>query len=134
MKHLSKRIVTTLTIILLFAFSTQNFSQLKNSVNPSKWDRYVANLRNGINSENIGLKKSAIQFTCFYNIKENIPLLVRKYNEEKNQEIKDFIALSLYIIGDSSALKQINLTEESILNKISVNMFVEIYKYNIENE
>lgn len=129
MKQTSKKFVTVFTVILLFAFSTQNFSQLRNTVEKTKYDNYVGNLKNGINSDNLGLKICAIQFTALYQISENAELLVSKYKVEKNKDMKNLIAFALYIIGDEKALEEINVDEKSILENISLNMLVDIYKF-----
>lgn len=128
MKQTSKKFVTVFTVILLFAFSTQNFAQLRDTVEKVKYDRYVGNLKNGINSNNNGLKICAIKFTALYQISENAQLLVSKYKVEKNEDIKNLIAFALYMIGDQKALEQINVDEKSLLKNISLNMIVDIYK------
>ncbi len=74
MKQTSQKIAVMLTVIAMFIFADQNFSQIRELTDSSKYSNYVGNLRNGINSDNVGLKVNAIQFTGIYQIVENEPL------------------------------------------------------------
>ena len=128
MRQTSQKFVVVLTVLLMVTFTSQSFSQIKEHISTEAYAKYVGNLQSGINSDNVGLKISAIQFTGLYQVTENTSLLIAKYKEEKDQNIKNLIAISLFLIGDSEALLKIGLTENSILNNISLSMLAEMYK------
>ncbi len=128
MRQTSQKIVVVLTVLLMVAFTSQSFSQIRDHISSEAYAKYVGNLQNGINSDNVGLKISAIQFTGIYQITENSSLLVKKYKEEKDPKIKSLIAISLFMLGDSEALTKIEFDEKSILNNKSLSMLAEMYK------
>jgi hypothetical protein len=128
MKQTSQKFVVALTVLLMVAFTSQSFSQIKDRMSAKQYANAVANLQIGINSDNVGLKISTIQFTGIYKVTENTSLLVAKYTEEKDPDIKNLIAISLYMLGDSEALAKIGLNKKSILNNISLGMLAEMYK------
>jgi len=134
MKQTSIKIVVVLTVLAMVTLTSQNFSQVRDLTTSSKYSDFVGNLKNGINSDNDGLKVDAIQFTGIYQIVENESLLIEKYKEEKNPNIKNLIAVSLFMVGDSLALSKIGLSEKSILNNISLSMLVEMYKVKSERK
>ena len=128
MRQTSQKIVAVLTVLLMVTFTSQSFSQIRDHVSSETYARYVGNLQNGINSDNVGLKIRSIQFTGIYQITENSSLLVKKYKEEKDPKIKSLIAISLIMLGDSEALTKIDFDEKSILENISLSMLAEMYK------
>jgi hypothetical protein len=134
MKQTSIKIVVVLTVLAMVTLTSQNFSQVRDLTTSSKYSDFVGNLKSGINSDNDGLKVDAIQFTGIYQIVENESLLIEKYKEEKNPNIKNLIAVSLFMVGDSLALSKIGLSEKSILNNISLSMLVEMYKVKSERK
>ena len=134
MKQTSLKIVVVLTVLAMVTLTSQNFSQVRELVASSKYSEFVGNLKNGINSDNVGLKVNAIQFTGIYQIVENESLLIEKYKEEKDPNIRNLIAVSLFMVGDSVALSKIGLTEKNILNNISLTMLVEMYKVRSERK
>jgi len=134
MKQTSIKIVVVLTVLAMVTLTSQNFSQVRDLTTSSKYSDFVGNLKSGINSDNDGLKVDAIQFTGIYQIVENESLLIEKYKEEKNPNIKNLIAVSLFMVGDSLALSKIGLSEKSILNNISLSMLVEMYKVRSERK
>ena len=133
MKQTSQKIAVILTVIAMFIFAEQNFSQIRELTDSSKYSNYVGNLRNGINSDNVGLKVNAIQFTGIYQIVENEPLLVEKYKQENDPNIQNLIAISLFMLGDSESLSKIGLDKKSILNDTSLSILMEMYKIKSEN-
>ena len=128
MRQTSQKFVIVLTVLLMVAFTSQSFSQIKEHISSEAYAKYVGNLQSGINSDNIGLKISAIQFTGIYQITENSALLLKKYKEEKNPKIKSLIAISLFMLGDSEALAKIDFDEKSILKSTSLSMIAEMLK------
>jgi len=134
MKQTSQKFVVVLTVLLMVVFTSQSFSQIKEEVSAKQYSNMVANLQNGINSDNVGLKICTIQYTGIYKITENASLLVSKYKEEKDPDIKNLIAISLFMLGDSEALAQIGLDRKSILNNISLSMLAQMYEVSSEIE
>ena len=134
MKQTSQKFVVVLTVLLMVAITSQSFSQIKEHVSAKQYAIMVGNLQNGINSDNVGLKRSTIQFSGIYKVTENASLLVSKYKEEKDPDIKNLIAISLFMLGDSEALAQIGLDRKSILNNISLSMLAQMYKVSSEIE
>lgn len=128
MKQSSQKIVVVLTVLLMVVFTSQSFSQIREHISSEEYAMYVGNLQNGINSDNVGLKISAIQFTGLYQVTENTALLISKYKEENDQNIKNLITISLFLLGDSEALIEIGLNEKSMLNNISLSMLADMYK------
>jgi hypothetical protein len=72
-----------------------------------KFYDFKANLSVAIQSENDGLRKSAIYLAGFYSLKEVVPVLVNQLEKEKNSDIKILIALTLYRIGDLSGMEAV---------------------------
>lgn len=134
MKQKTQKIVAVLTVLLMVIFASQSFSQVREHVSASEYAKYVGNLQNGINSDNVGLKINAIQFTGIYQITENSSLLIKKHKEEKDLNIKNIIAISLYMLGDPEALAKIGLDEKSILKNISLSMLAEMYNVKSESK
>ena len=134
MKQTTQKFVAVLTVLFMVAFTSQSYSQLREHVPSSEYAKYVGNLQNGINSDNVGLKINAIQFTGIYQITENLSLLISKYKEEKDQNIKNIIAISLYMLEDPEALAKIGLDEKSILKNISLSMLAKMYKVKSESK
>ena len=64
----------------------------------------VENLKVGIKSDNIGLKKSSIYFAGYYRIAETVPALTEELKKETDPRTKILIALVLYKIGDGKGL------------------------------
>ena len=128
MRQTSQKFVVVLTVLLMVAFTSQSFSQIREHISSEAYAKYVGNLQSGINSDNVGLKISAIQFTGIYQVTENSALLVKKYKEEKDPKIKSLIAISLFMLGDSEALTKIDFDEKSVLKNTSLSILAEMYK------
>ena len=69
----------------------------------------IENLKNGIKSDNTGLKKSAIYFAGYYRVSETVPALTEVVKSENEPGTRILIALVLYRIGDE---KGINLVRD----------------------
>lgn len=67
----------------------------------------IANLNNGIKSENLGLRKSSIQLVGKRVVSECAETLVEQFNKEENPELRILIVRSLYIIGNEDYLEKI---------------------------
>jgi hypothetical protein len=79
--------------------------------NPAEHDPkdkcFIENLKNGIKSDNTGLKKSAIYFAGYYRVSETIPALVEIEMKETEPGTRILIALVLYRIGDEKGISLI---------------------------
>ncbi|MFH0736650.1 MAG: HEAT repeat domain-containing protein [bacterium] len=79
-------------------------------------NRHVKTLLCGINSSNMGLRKSSIYFAGKYKIEEAIEPLSKQLLKEKDETIKYLIVISLSKIGSEKSLeviKQMCKTEKS---------------------
>jgi len=64
----------------------------------------IENLKNGIKSDNEGLKKCAIYFAGYYRVSETVPTLAEVVKKETQPSTKILIALVLYRIGDERGI------------------------------
>lgn len=67
----------------------------------------IPNLKQAVQSENTGLKKSAIYMAGKYKIAEMVEPLVNQLAKEDDDNVKVLIALSLYEIGDEKGIDAI---------------------------
>jgi HEAT repeat protein len=72
-----------------------------------KQKRMIGNLLNGINSDNEGLKRSAIYYAGKYKVDEAVDALVEQLEAETSTENKYLISLSLYLIGDNKGIEAV---------------------------
>ena len=64
----------------------------------------IENLKVGIKSDNMGLKKSAIYYAGYYRINETVPALTEQIKKEADPKTRILIALVLYRIGDEKSI------------------------------
>jgi len=88
-----------LTAAVLFA------QEPKSQTNFAKND--IANLVNGINSENTGLKRSAVYMAGKYGVYETTDALIEKLKSEKSAKDRILIALALYKIGNQKGYEAV---------------------------
>jgi len=89
--------------VILFAVL---FLSLGNIVNAQQLNEYaIKNLKAGINSENPGLRKSAIYFAGKYKVTVLAEELIKQYSKENDYQIRKLIALSLFKIADESGME-----------------------------
>ncbi len=62
----------------------------------------------GIQSENIGLKKSSIYFAGKYLLQDASPCLIEEFKKADDESIAVIIVWSLYRIGDQEYLENLN--------------------------
>jgi len=70
-------------------------------------DTAISNLRIGITSENLGLRKSAVYFAGKYEVDEVLLDLMGQLDKEDNASVRILIAHSLYKIADSRGIYRI---------------------------
>ncbi len=95
-----KKIFSTLILVTFLSGSLlANSNGIKTYSNSS-----VENLKVGIKSDNVGLKKSAVYLAGKYKIKATTEALINQLEDEENTSIKKLIIMSLYEINiDSSS-------------------------------
>lgn len=115
------------TLLLLSGLGSQITAQ-SNSISDLTKNTYALdNLKAGINSDNIGVRKSSIYFTGKYKIKEVVDCLTERLEEENEPSIRLLIAYSLYEINDDEgmeAVKQLSLKDKnSEVKRMSYNLY-----------
>jgi hypothetical protein len=68
----------------------------------------LKNYAHGIESENPGLRKSAIYIAGVYRINGLVNTLIKQFTKEKDNDVKVMIALALYMIGDDKGITAID--------------------------
>ncbi len=96
--------VVTVIFAIGLIFSVYTHGQTK--LTPKQ--QAVGNLINALNSENDGLRKSAIYLAGKNKIKEVADVLVGRLTKEKDAGMKILIALSLYNIGDVRGMETVH--------------------------
>jgi HEAT repeat protein len=67
-------------------------------------DIAIKNYSKGIESENAGLRKSAVYMAGAYRITGLVKTLLKQFSKEKDDDIKIMIALAIYLIGDERGI------------------------------
>ena len=91
--------------VLVFALSLVLFSCLSAQSSKNFEENNIKNLINAIQSDNEGLKTSAIYFAGYYKLSQTIPIMLESFKKE-NEKNKVLIALTLYQIGEESGLSK----------------------------
>jgi len=135
MKSLKNKLssVVTLTVLLAILLSLNAVAQPNSISNLTKNKYALDNLKAGINSENIGVRKSAIYFAGKYQITELVDCLVKRLENENEPSIRLLIAYSLYEIKDAEGMNAVK--ELSVLDKDAKvkRMSKNLYKEYLEN-
>ncbi len=108
-----KKVFTTLTVLVLM--STAIFAQNRNA-ELSFGKNGVANLRMAIESENPGLRKSAIYFAGKYQLEALVETLMKELENEDNAEMKYLISVTLYKIGKENGIYKVKELSETDTN------------------
>jgi len=89
-----------LTAVLLALVLTGSVYAQKNSINDLTSNKYaLQNLVAGIQSDNTGVKRSAIYFAGKYRVAEAEDALIAQLKEEEDPSTRILIALVLYEMG-----------------------------------
>lgn len=121
--------VVTLTVLLAMLLSL-NVSAQPNSISDLTKHKYALdNLKAGINSENIGVRKSSIYFAGKYQINELVDCLVERLEKENEASVRLLIAYSLYEIKDADGMKEVKelslLDKDAKVKRMSKNLYKE---------
>jgi len=136
MKASRKQTAIALTLLLyLVACINQNLFAQPNSIsNVTKNEYALDNLKAGINSENNGIRKSAIYFAGKYRIAEVVKCLIERLEKEEEPSIRLLIAYSLYEIKDAdgmNAVKELSLNDKNVnVKRMSFNLYDEYLNKN----
>ena len=109
-----KRITLTSLVLVTLIMSVKPLRAQK--VTDGKYDKAVANLIIGINSENRGLEKSSIYYAGRDRVIEAVDALIERLNNEDDPSTRILIALSLYEIRDRrgfNAIKELSTKDKN---------------------
>jgi len=97
-----------LTVVLLTAVLISSGYAQKNSIKDVTDNEYaLKNLVAGIQSDNTGVKRSAIYFAGKYRIAEAEEALITQLKEENDPSTRILIALVLYEMGSEEGLREV---------------------------
>jgi HEAT repeat protein len=91
-------------VMLILALASSSLAQLPNEKDYVFDDAAISNLKSGISSENLGLRKSSIYFAGKYRVDEVLLELMSQLEKEGKSSVRILIAHSLYLIGDSRGI------------------------------
>ncbi len=122
-------VVVALVLLLVLGVDLKLFAQ-SNSISDVTNNEYALdNLKSGINSDNDGVRKSAIYFAGKYRIEEAVNCLVERLEKEKEASVRLLIAYSLYEIQDPegmNAVKELSIKDNDIkVKRMSSNLYEE---------
>ena len=117
---ITKELNTTklVSAILLFVLLTNNIlakplCTLTEKVKSEFTEKAIRSLAMGIESDNIGVKKSCIYFAGLYEIRDVAWTLIKQLKNEQDPDTRILIVLSLYKIGDKEALNEVEKLVEN---------------------
>ncbi len=120
--------VTTLVVILAVLMISQTGLQAQSSNYKNINDYSLETLKKGIQSDNPGLRKSAIYMAGLYKIDEAVETLVEQLEKEKVPSNRVLIALSLYNIGNTEGMKAVKMMAASDKDKEVRRMSTVLYR------
>ncbi len=123
-----KTTITILLILLVIAMtlSLELKAQSSNYKNINK--NSIATLKEGIHSENRGVKKSSIYMAGLYKIEEAVDALTDKLKTEEDPDTRILIALSLYKIGNPEGMEAVKDLSENDQDEKVKRMSTAIYQ------
>ncbi len=124
----------TMLIVLLVVVMTMGpevKAQSSNYKNITK--NSIATLKDGIHSENQGVRKSSIYMAGLYKINEAVDALIEELKSEKDANTKVLIALSLYNIGDPKGMEAVKYLSQNDQDARVKRMSTALYKAFVEN-
>jgi HEAT repeat protein len=131
-----KKMKTAATLLMVGLFVAMTMSQelgaqSSNYKNITK--NSIVTLKEGIQSENPGVRKSSIYMAGLYKIEEAVDVLTKEIRTEKDANIKVLIALSLYNIGDPKGMEAVKALSENDQDLRVKRMSTALYQAYIEN-
>lgn len=113
-------------ILILFALSGVTSAQFNNAEFNKKNKYFIANLERCINSDNNGVRRSAIYMAGRYRIADAVPMLCARLNKEEDANIRVLIGLSLYYIGDEKGMLAVRANADKEKNPQVKKMYDQI--------
>jgi len=124
-----------LTAVLLAVVLTGSIYAQKNSIKDVTPNKYaMQNLVAGIQSDNTGVKRSAIYFAGKYRIAESEEPLITQLKEENDPSTRILIALVLYEMGSEKGLQEVKSLSENDKNAKVRRMTFQIYNEYLVND
>ena len=122
-------VVVAIFLLLVTGININLFAQPIPITDVTKNEYALDNLKSGINSENIGVRKSAIYFAGKYRIAEVVNCLVERLENEEEASIRLLIAYSLYEIKNHEGMnadKELSIKYNDIkVKRMSSNLYKE---------
>jgi len=120
--------VTALVVILVIALNANTGLQAQSSKYKNVTENSLETLKQGIRSDNTGLRRSSIYMAGLYKIDEAVETLKDQLEKEQNSGIKILIALSLYSIGNPDGMEAVKKLAKSDNDKEVKRMSTVIYR------
>lgn len=103
----SSLVAASTFLMVLFLFNVSVFAQETKNVIVSLNDQSVSNLKNAIQSDNPGLRKSGIYFAGKYAVDEVSETLLHQLKNEEDPSLRVLMIRVLYIIGNYEYMDEI---------------------------
>ncbi len=99
---------TALFVFVLFAAAAGTQAQsFKQMVNSKSYTTGLQNLRAGIVSDNLGVRKSAIYFAGKYHVSELTNDLLAQLQRESDANSRILIGMSIYTLGEKKGIEDL---------------------------
>ncbi|HCY75602.1 MAG TPA: hypothetical protein DHV28_06740 [Ignavibacteriales bacterium] len=105
--HSSEKLYFALVAILFFFLVTDSFGQNQKISDLSKHKYALQNLIMGIQSENDGVRESAIYLAGQYRFIDTEDALIKQLKVEKDSDIKVLIGLALYRMDSEKGMNEL---------------------------
>lgn len=113
---MKNKLLAVVLMVSMLMSTTALFAQPNSVVTITKNKYALKNLVAGINSENVGVRKSAIYFAGKYRIAEAVDALIDRLNDESEASVRLLIAYTLFEISDEKgldAIKSLSLNDKN---------------------
>jgi hypothetical protein len=130
----SKKIFFGLAALLFFAFFTNGFGQIQRLANLTSQKSAKENLVMAIQSENDGVRESAVYFVGKYRLIDLEDALIFQLKVETNPDIKVLIGLALFRMDSEKGMEVLSEYKTKDSNPRVKKMFTSIYnEFQISN-
>lgn len=107
--HSSEKLYFALVAILFFLLVTDSFGQNQKISEVSKHKYALQNLVMGIQSENTGVRESAIYLAGQYRFFDAENALIKQLRVEKDSDIKVLIGLALFRMNSEKGMNELQI-------------------------
>lgn len=108
-----KTAATMLMVLLVLAMTISQEVNAQSSNYKNITPNSIATLKEGIHSENQGVRKSSIYMAGLYKVEEAVDALTDQLKDERDANTRVLIALSLYNIGDPKGMEAVKDLSEN---------------------